>query len=161
MRLALRLLATLVPLACGALSACVTIDDPTRDHGAPGSLRAAVFGRYDELAKAGALPHANGGGRADFSPIVGEFVRPGMRLDEVAALLRQNGFVVGPMPPRALTGERWQDDHRHDLMAGLQVAQWVLVGRVDVDCEIAPAATQGDGESRVGELHCWLHTATL
>jgi hypothetical protein len=149
-----------MPLACAALAACGTLDDPTRDHGAPGSLRAAVFDHYDELAKANALPHANGPGRADFSAIVGGFVRPGMRLDAVAALLRQNGFEVGALPPRPVTGERWQDDSRHDLFAGLRVAN-MLIGRSDVDCELAPSSLDGGGQALVGTVKCSLSIATL
>ena len=161
MRLALSLRATLVPLACSALAACSSLDDPARDHGAPGSLRAAVFDHYDELAKAKALPRANGAGRADFSETVGAFVRPGMRFDEVAALLKQNGFEVGALPPREATGMPWQDERRHELLAGLQVASWVLVGRADVACELAPSASEGDGEKTVGAVHCWLYVGML
>ena len=160
MRLAPRLLATLVPLACGALTACGALDDPARDRGAPDSLRAAVFDRYDELVAAKDLPRANGTGRADFSAIVKPFVRPGMRFDEVAALFRQNGFSVGALPPRPLTGDRWQDDNRHALFAALRVAN-LFIGRSDVDCEFAPAALDGDDAATVGAVTCSLVIATL
>lgn len=160
MRLALPLLATLVPLALGTLTACGTLKDPARDHGAPGSLRAAVFDHYDALAKANALPRANGPDRADFSAIVGAFVQPGMRFDAAAAVLKQNGFEVGVLPPLPVTGERWQDDSRHDLFAGLRVAN-LLIGRSDVDCELAPSSLDGDGQARVGSVKCALSIAML
>jgi len=160
MHLSHRILATLVSLVCGALTACSALDDPARDRGAPGSLRAAVFDHYDGLVKANDLPHANGAGRADFSATVGVFVRPGMRFDEAAALLKQNGFSVGALPPRPLTGERWQDDSRHTLFAGLRVAK-LFIGRSDVDCEFAPAALEGDGAATVGSVRCSLLIATL
>jgi hypothetical protein len=160
MHLSPRILATLVPLACGVLAACSSLEDSTRDHGAPGSLRAAVFDHYDELVQANDLPPANGAGRADFSATVGVFVRPGMRLDEAAALLKQNGFAVGALPPRPLTGERWQDDSRHTLFAGLRVAN-LFIGRSDVDCEFAPSALEGDGAATIGSVRCSLLIATL
>ena len=160
MRPSPRILATLVPLACAGLTACSALDDPARDRGAPDSLRAAVFDHYDALVKAGDLPRANGPGRADFSATVDAFVRPGMRFDELAALLRQNGFSVGALPPRPLTGERWQDDSRHALFAGLRVAN-LLIGRSDVDCEFVPAALEGDGAATVGAARCSLVIATL
>ena len=152
--------ATILALAC-AVAGCSAASDPTHDHGQPGSLRAAVFAHYDELAAAKALPHANGAGRADFSGVVRPFVQPGMTFDDAAALLKRNGFGVGAMPPRPITGEHWVDASRNDLLAGMQVANWVLVGRADLSCDFTPAAVTGDGAMTVGSVKCLLDVAML
>lgn len=135
---------TLLFVALAALAACAA--DPTADHGAPGSLRAAVFAHYDELVASHALPHANGAGSADFSGVVGPFLPPGTPVADAIALLARNGFVVHASPSG------------HDgLAAELLVAGWALVGRADVSCTFAAPAAGGG----IGALRCALYVGML
>lgn len=143
-------LVLVVPLLCLALAACATVD-PTHDHGVPGSLRAVVFARYDELAANHALPNPNSPEAADFSDVVAPFLPHGMPMADASALLARNGFGVHPLPSDA------HDAEPPPLAAGLQVANWTLVGRADVNCRLTPSTSGGT----LAAAHCRLYVAML
>jgi len=159
MRLPALFHAALTSLACAALASCSTFDDPARDHGAPGSLRAAIFDRYEQLARSNGLPLPNTGYPVDFSDVVSPFLEPSATLEDAAAVLKEAGFAVLPLPPRPLTGDSMADHDRGLLVASLLV-QTRLFWRADLACNMPP--TQVMHDVRVaGHAHCWLTTSAL
>ncbi len=145
-------------LAGSALAACQSVD-PVADRGGPGTLRAAIFARYDELAHANALPHANGADRVDFSSVVQPFFKSVSSLPDAQALLTQNGFTMQAQPPRAATGDPHVDAYRSFVVGQLMIDNRI-VWRADLSCNIAPGTVQHDIRF-TATPNCWLSTTSL
>jgi hypothetical protein len=123
------------------------------------NLRSEVLATYERLKAQQALAPPNSEGN-DISQIADRYIKSGTSFSEAERTLRDNGFTVGEMPPRALTGNLAVDRARFHIYATLPLDQSPLF-RSSILIIVEPEVDSETISMKAGKVHCIIKLASI